>query len=117
MSEFSFKNSVRHLGKVRFYTTSPKMRRYLLNEMLSRVIKNRIRKLMREKTAEITNNYLHEEPFKSIILKNFNMLLQQDPQFWSQLKTHLESKFSETSDLTESWLIKQVIHFDFSDMF
>lgn len=86
---------MRHLGFVRFQTTSPKMRKLLLTVCMARVMKDQLRQVMRARMREV--QVPSDEPFKEAIVQLLNSLLSNDKSsdlFWKEeLKELLQQKY------------------------
>src|SRR4051794_34278074 len=83
-----------------------KIRRFLLLEMIARVIKQLYREKMREKTREVEVPTI--EPYRESIVELFNSVIRPG-SFWNEMKTRLVHKFEGC--LTEEEMVN---NFDLS---
>ena len=72
--------NVRHLGRLRFVSTSPLVRKVLLSECVFRVLKNSVRSQMRELLSSLL--LPRASPFQQLLVKTYNSVLQNEEEFW-----------------------------------
>ena len=86
--------NVRHLGRVRFISTSALVRRVVLSECVFRVVKNAVRASMRQLLN--TLSLPRVSPFQQLLCDTYNLILGASPAFWeSEVATRLRRKFGE----------------------
>lgn len=92
--------NVRHLGRVRALIASSGIRRVLLIEMIARIAKNTLRRLLRRKMRKV--RIPSEDPYRRVVLKYLNTLLhreQRSDYYWKRiLKRQIQSKFVHAFD-------------------
>jgi hypothetical protein len=92
--------NVRHLGRVRVLISSTGIRRVLLIEMIARVAKDTLRRLLRRKMRKV--KIPSEDPYRRVVLNYLNTLLHREPHsdhYWKYaLKRQIQSKFTQALD-------------------
>ncbi|EGG24812.1 leucine-rich repeat-containing protein [Cavenderia fasciculata] len=84
--------NLRHMGRIRHFSLSLKVRDLLLLEMTARSIKTIIKDEMRSKMKEVQG--LSEEPFKQIVILIFNQVLDYQSLIWKRIRERIKSKYS-----------------------
>ena len=82
--------NLRHLGLVRASTSSAKIRKALLLEMVARSLKNDLNGILRK--ATVTNRLPSNGPYKAAIVNFLNLVLSDSPVFWT---THIKQLLEE----------------------
>ncbi len=86
--------NVRHLGRVRFISTSVLVRRVVLSECVFRVAKNMLRWRMRQLLR--TLSLPRVSPFQQLLCDLYNDILGDSADFWDvEMPTRLRRKFGD----------------------
>ena len=109
--------NVRHLGQIRQHSTTSESKELLFMEMIVRCIKNQLRHRMRYTMREVQG--LSQEPFKSVVIKTFNLILEKNQkplvdEFWEMIKEDMVRKYyngiTKTNGLTDHELKHERIY-------
>jgi Clustered mitochondria/Translation initiation factor eIF3 subunit 135 len=91
--------NLRLLGLVRRHVTSSLLRRVLLTEMVARLCKSLLHQMMR--TIGKRHGLPSDEPYRRATVQLLNLLVGNNADFWTRLKSDVEAKYPGTLSRTD----------------